>query len=198
MFSEARGSVDLASAAAPESGAAKLHIRSAAEDADGTFGRPLPFGHEFMILPAWPNISGVQPEEACDKEDDNDDADDVENVHGVLQVRQARFRYESMALQETCRSATKFRSRRPELRSLAPLRLHVLRRLVEMDMLVDMVNPSHGNEVVFPVGSIALRQLDLVLAIDMIDVADLLSIRGDQVHMLLDLRCRGHGSLLPM
>ena len=38
-----------------------------------------------------------------------------------------------------------------------------------MDVLVDMVDPSHGNEVVFPVGSIALCQLDLVLAIEMID-----------------------------
>jgi hypothetical protein len=33
-----------------------------------------------------------------------------------------------------------------------------------MDVLVDMVDPSHGNEVVFAVGSIALCQLDLVLA----------------------------------
>src|SRR5450432_1714838 len=83
------------------------------------------------------------------------------------------------------------------LRGLAPLRLHILRRLVEMDVLVDMVDPSHWNEVVFPVGSIALCQLDLVFAIEMVDHADLLSIRGDHVHMFLDLRCRGHESLLP-
>jgi len=43
-----------------------------------------------------------------------------------------------------------------------------------MDVLVDMVDPSHGNEVMFPVGSIALCQLDFVLAIEMIDIADLL------------------------
>ena len=68
------------------------------------------------------------------------------------------------------------------LRGLAPLRLHILRRLVEMDVLVDMVDPSHRNEVVFPVGSIALCQLDLVCAIEMVDLTDLLSIRGDHVH----------------
>jgi hypothetical protein len=28
----------------------------------------------------------VQPEKACDKENDYDDADDVENVHGVLRL----------------------------------------------------------------------------------------------------------------
>jgi hypothetical protein len=66
-----------------------------------------------------------------------------------------------------------------------------------MDVLVDMVDPSHGNEVVFAVGSIALCQLDLVLAIEMIDIANLLSVRADHVHTFLDLRCRGHESFLP-
>jgi MtN3 and saliva related transmembrane protein len=42
--------------------------------------------------------SSVQPEKACDKEDDDDDADDVENVHGVLQLRHARFQNESAAV----------------------------------------------------------------------------------------------------
>ena len=31
-----------------------------------------------------PICSSVQPDKACDKENDDDDADDVENVHGVL------------------------------------------------------------------------------------------------------------------
>jgi hypothetical protein len=66
---------------------------------------------------------------------------------------------------------------RLDLRGLAPLRLHILRRLIEMDVLVDMVDPSHRNEVVFPVGSIALCQLDLVFAIEMVDLGDLLSMR---------------------
>jgi hypothetical protein len=35
--------------------------------------------------------SGVQPEKACDKENDDDYADDVENVHGVLRWSHARF-----------------------------------------------------------------------------------------------------------
>jgi hypothetical protein len=66
-----------------------------------------------------------------------------------------------------------------------------------MDVVADMVDPSHRNEVVFPVGSIALCQLDLVFAIKMIDVANLLSILGDYDHVFLELRCRGHESLLP-
>jgi hypothetical protein len=87
------------------------------------------FGRRNILTRCRTFVSGVQPEKACDKEDDDDDADDVENVHGILRVRQARFHCESAALQqETCRSATKFRSPRPELRSLAPLRLHILRR----------------------------------------------------------------------
>jgi hypothetical protein len=114
------GSADLASASASESGAAKLHIRSIAENAD--FRQAYAFGREFMIWQARPNISGVQSKKACDKDDDYDDADDVENVHGVLRVRHARFQYESTTLQqETCPSTTKFRTPRPELRSLAPL-----------------------------------------------------------------------------
>jgi hypothetical protein len=47
----------------------------------------------------------VQPEKACDKENDDDDADDVENVHGVA----CAISNESTALQqETSRSASKF------------------------------------------------------------------------------------------
>jgi hypothetical protein len=46
------------------------------------------------------DCSGVQPEQAGDKEDDNDDADNVENVHGVLRLRHARVHYESTALQQ--------------------------------------------------------------------------------------------------
>jgi hypothetical protein len=66
---------------------------------------------------------------------------------------------------------------KPRLRSLAPLRLHIFRRLVEMNVLVDMVDPSHRNEVVFAVGSITLCQLNLGFAIEMVDLADLLSVR---------------------
>jgi hypothetical protein len=90
------GSVDYghqAMASASESGAVKLHIRSIVENAD--FRQAYVFGHEFMILQARPNVSGVQSKKACDKDDDYDDADDVENVHGVLRVRHARFQYES-------------------------------------------------------------------------------------------------------
>jgi hypothetical protein len=55
----------------------------------------------------------VQPEKACDNEDDDDNAYDVENVHGVLRLKQARFQHESVALQqETCWPASKFHSPR--------------------------------------------------------------------------------------
>jgi hypothetical protein len=35
--------------------------------------------------------SNVQPEEACDQENDDDDADDVENVHVVFRSSRAPF-----------------------------------------------------------------------------------------------------------
>ena len=44
-----------------------------------------------LNLPTCAEFSNVQPENACDKENDDDDADDVENVHGVLRLRQTRF-----------------------------------------------------------------------------------------------------------
>ena len=51
----------------------------------------------------------MQAKKACDKEDDDDDADDVKNVHGILRVRDARFRHESTALnQTTSQSASMF------------------------------------------------------------------------------------------
>ena len=37
-----------------------------------------------LNLPTCAKCSSVQPEKACDKENDDDDADDVENVHGAL------------------------------------------------------------------------------------------------------------------
>ena len=39
--------------------------------------------------------SGVQTQEACNKDDNYHYADDVENIHGVLRWRYARFQYES-------------------------------------------------------------------------------------------------------
>jgi hypothetical protein len=39
--------------------------------------------------PVFAKCSSMQPEKACDKENDDDDADDVENVHGVLRLRHA-------------------------------------------------------------------------------------------------------------
>jgi hypothetical protein len=46
--------------------------------------------------------SSVQPEKACDKENDDDDADDVENVHGVLRSRHCDF---SMKARRSSRNA---------------------------------------------------------------------------------------------
>ena len=46
---------------------------------------------EFLISQTrQPFCSSVQPEKACDKEDDDDDADDVENVHCTLRLEHAR------------------------------------------------------------------------------------------------------------
>jgi hypothetical protein len=45
------------------------------------------------------SLSGVQTQEACNKDDNNHYADDVENVHCVFRSRYARFQYESAALE---------------------------------------------------------------------------------------------------
>jgi hypothetical protein len=55
--------------------------------------------------------SSVQPEKACDKENDDDDADDVENVDGVLRLRHRDSSRKRGALIGTSRSANKFRGR---------------------------------------------------------------------------------------
>jgi hypothetical protein len=49
-------------------------------------GRSLPLREVELHCPTPGQIFGssMQPEKACDEENDDDDADDVKNVHGVL------------------------------------------------------------------------------------------------------------------
>ena len=67
-------------------------------------------------------------------------------------------------------------------------------------VLIDMVDPCERNEVmVLSVGRTLLGQFDLVGSFQMVDLADRLSIRRDDVHVFLDLRSIDHGEyLLPL
>jgi hypothetical protein len=46
---------------------------------------------DWVNRPARAKCSNVQPEKACNKDNDDDHADDVENIHDVLRLRHARF-----------------------------------------------------------------------------------------------------------
>jgi hypothetical protein len=75
------------------------------------------------------------------------------------------------------------------------MRRHIGAGLVEMDVLVDMINPRYRNEMmVLAVGRALPGQLDLVGSIEVIDLADRLSVRRDHVHVFPDLRSVGHVS----
>jgi hypothetical protein len=78
-----------------------------------------------------------------------------------------------------------------------PMGRHIRARLVEMDVLIDVIDPVHRNEVmVLAVGRTLLGQLDLVGAIEMIDFPDGLSVGRNDVHVFPDLRNVRHSGLL--
>jgi hypothetical protein len=57
-----------------------------------------------------------------------------------------------------------------------------------MDVLIDVVDPGHRNEVMMlPVRRTLFGQLDLVGAFQMVDFADRFLVRRDDVHMFPDL-----------
>jgi hypothetical protein len=64
-------------------------------------------------------------------------------------------------------------------------------------MLIDVVDPIDGNEVmVLPVWRALFGKLYRMHAIQVIDLADDLFVRRDDVHMLYDLRRVDHLDLL--
>ena len=71
-----------------------------------------------------------------------------------------------------------------------PLRYGVLGRLVEVDMGVHLVHPGERNEVMLAAGlRIALGELDLVRAVQVIDDADVLAVGAEHFHVFLDALC---------
>jgi len=74
------------------------------------------------------------------------------------------------------------------LAAMLPVRSHIRARSVEVDMLIDVVDPRHRNEVMM----LAIRrtlfgQLDLVGSFQMVDLSDRLLVRRNDVHMFPDL-----------
>jgi hypothetical protein len=53
---------------------------------------------------------------------------------------------------------------------------------------IDMIDPRHRNEMMLPVGRTVLGELDLVAAFQVIDLADVLAVEIDHIHMFLNLR----------
>ena len=77
--------------------------------------------------------------------------------------------------------------------TVLPMRGHVRAGLVQMDVLIDMIDPGDRNEVMMLAVRRALfGQLDLVGAFEMIDFSDSLPVERNDVHMFLDVRNIGH------
>jgi hypothetical protein len=66
-------------------------------------------------------------------------------------------------------------------------------RFAEMNVLIDVIDPGDGNEMmVSPIGRALLRQLDFVRAVHVIDFAYRLLVGRHNIHVLFDLRGIGH------
>lgn len=64
------------------------------------------------------------------------------------------------------------------LPAVLPVRSHIRARLIEMNVLIDVVDPGHRNEVVvLSVRRTLLGQLDLVGSFQMVDLAHRLLVR---------------------
>jgi hypothetical protein len=64
-----------------------------------------------------------------------------------------------------------------------------------MHVLIDMIDPRYWNEMMMlAVGRTLPGELDLVGALEMVDLSDRLSVRRNDVHVFLDLRGVGHVS----
>ncbi len=62
-------------------------------------------------------------------------------------------------------------------------------RFRQVDMLIDVFDPGDGDEVMMvAVGRTLFRKLDLIGAVEMVDLADRLLVRRDDVHVFFNLR----------
>jgi hypothetical protein len=70
------------------------------------------------------------------------------------------------------------------LAAMLPVRGHVGARFVQVDVLIDVVDPRQRYEVmVLPIRRTLFGQLDLVGSFEMVDLADRLSVRRNDVHV---------------
>src|SRR3989304_2404251 len=69
-------------------------------------------------------------------------------------------------------------------------------RLGKVNLLIDVIDPVHRDEVMLSAGAeILLRKLDAVLAFQMIDGADVLAVRSQYLHVFVNLMMV-HGKIL--
>jgi hypothetical protein len=74
------------------------------------------------------------------------------------------------------------------LPAMLPVRSYIRARFVEVDMLIDVVDPRHRDEVMMlAIGRTLFGQLDLVGSFQMVDFSDRLFVRRDDVHVFRDL-----------
>jgi hypothetical protein len=74
------------------------------------------------------------------------------------------------------------------LPAMLPMRRHVGAGFVQMNVLIDVVDPRQRNEVmVLAIGRTLFGELDLVGSFHVVDLADGLSVRRDDVHMFPDI-----------
>src|SRR5205807_2679966 len=74
------------------------------------------------------------------------------------------------------------------LAAMLPVGGHLSAGLVEVDVLIDMIDPGHRNEVmVCAIRRTLFGQLDLVGPLEMVDLPDRPPVRRDDVHVFLDL-----------
>src|SRR5690242_13123327 len=80
--------------------------------------------------------------------------------------------------------------------AVLPMRVHVLSRLREMHVSIDVIDPGQWDEMVTVAvgGRIVLGELDLVLPLQVVNCADVLSVGGADLHVLFDLRGVDHRS----
>jgi hypothetical protein len=69
-------------------------------------------------------------------------------------------------------------------------------RLVQVHVLVDVIDPGHGDEMVMlTVRRALLGELDLVRPVQMVDLSNGLPVGRNDVHVLFNLRSIGHLNL---
>jgi hypothetical protein len=77
------------------------------------------------------------------------------------------------------------------------MRCHIGAGLVQVHVLINVIDPRYRDKMMMlAVRRALLGELDLVGAVEMIDLSDGLSVRRDDVHVLFDLRCIWHMKLL--